>query len=95
MIKRTFIRHKNEEEENNLFKERLIKKEKDKEKGSSLNKSQQEINLGKYVINKEMKEKEIKKFETITDNVKSYYKFKYLQMEKKKEDENRNKSEEK
>ena len=42
-----------------------------------------------------MKEKEIKKFETITDYVKSYYKFKYLQMEKKKEDENRNKSEEK
>ena len=39
--------------------------------------------------------KKIKKFETITDNVKSSYKFKYLQIDKKKEDENRNKSEEK
>ena len=97
IIKRTFIRHKNEEENNNnLFKEKLIKSDKDKGnvRESSVNKSQEAINLGKYEIKKETKE-EIKKFETITDKVNNSYKFKYLQMEKKKEDENRNKSEEK
>ena len=50
IIKRTFIRHKNEEEENNLIKEKLIKKdkEKDKDRKSSANKSQEASNLGKY-----------------------------------------------
>ena len=96
IIKRTFIRHKNEEEEeNNLFKDKSTKKEKEKDKESSVNKSQTAINLGKYEIKKEIKEKETKKFETITDKVNSSYKFKYLKIEQKKEDENRNKSEEK
>ena len=86
--KRTFVRHKNEEEgDKNLFKEKIIKNE---IKENTKNKSQQPYSFGRFEINKEIKEKEIKGNDTSYDNLKRY-KFNFIKVN----DDNRNKREEK
>ena len=86
--KRTFVRHKNEEEgDKNLFKEKIIKNE---IKENTMNQSQQPYSFGRFEINKEIKEKEINGNDTSYNNIKRY-KFNFTKVN----DDNRNKSEEK
>ena len=81
--KRTYVRHKNEEEE------------KDKPDEKTINKTQGQYNFKKFEINKETtKEKEEIKYETNTEKVISS-KYISIQTEKKPADEDRNKSVEK